>query len=407
MNIDMLEATLARPVSAAWPTVKFGDVVRNVNAVSRDPLREGIERYVGLDHLDPESLHIRRWGLVADGTTFTRTFWAGQVLFGKRRAYQRKVAVPTFGGICSGDILVFEPAGDELLPELLPFIVQSEGFFQHALGTSAGSLSPRTRWRDLASYEFALPPKDEQRRIADLLWVADETIQSYYASARQLVIGRIAFFEQALRRVIARPVEEDQEINIPFSSILLGSPQSGHSAVEVDRDTGHYVLALSALTANGYRRGEIKAVEPTVPVIRTRVTQGDFLLSRSNTPGLVGLVGIFDEARDDVSFPDTMMRLPINTERVNKRFLEQLLLSPRGRSALRKIAAGSNSSMIKINRTNLLKLNFPIPSLEIQEEIVEQCQMFFRSAEVARAHITNAINLSRILREQLLANGGH
>lgn len=82
-------------------------------------------------------------------------------------------------GICSGDILVFEPKGDELLPELLPFIVQSDGFFEHALGTSAGSLSPRTKWSDLARYEFALPPMDEQRRIADILWAADEAIQKY------------------------------------------------------------------------------------------------------------------------------------------------------------------------------------------------------------------------------------
>ena len=100
------------------------------------------------------------------------------MLFGKRRAYQRKVAVADFDGLCSSDILVFEPADDQLLPELLPFIVQTEGFFQHALGTSAGSLSPRTRWRDLAAYEFPLPPLDEQRRIAEILWAAEEALNS-------------------------------------------------------------------------------------------------------------------------------------------------------------------------------------------------------------------------------------
>ena len=158
----------------SWPLTRFGEVVRNVNDNVRDPLSSDLERYVGLDHLDPESLRIKRWGLIADGTTFTRKFVTGQVLFGKRRAYQRKVAVAEFDGICSGDILVFEPANDQLLPELLPFIVQSDGFFQHALGTSAGSLSPRTKWQDLARYEFALPPLDEQRRIAEILLAADE-----------------------------------------------------------------------------------------------------------------------------------------------------------------------------------------------------------------------------------------
>jgi hypothetical protein len=162
--------------SLDWHTVRFGDVVRNVDEAVRDPLTCDLERFVGLDHIDPESLRIKRWGLIADGTSFTRKFTTGQVLFGKRRAYQRKVAVADFDGLCSSDILVFEPADDQLLPELLPFIVQTEGFFQHALGTSAGSLSPRTRWRDLAAYVFTLPPLDEQRRIAEIMWAADDSI---------------------------------------------------------------------------------------------------------------------------------------------------------------------------------------------------------------------------------------
>ena len=111
---------------------------------------DGFERYVGLEHLDPGDLKIRRWGNVSDGTTFTNVFRAGQVLFGKRRAYQRKVAVADFDGVCSGDIYVFEPKNEHLLPELLPFICQTDGFFEHAVGTSAGSLSPRTNWDSLA-----------------------------------------------------------------------------------------------------------------------------------------------------------------------------------------------------------------------------------------------------------------
>ena len=130
-----------------WKLVKFGDVVRNANLVERDPVANGIERIVGLEHIDPENLHIRHWNSTEDSTSFTRKFVSGQTLFGKRRAYQRKVAYAEFEGICSGDILTFESREKNiLLPELLPFICQSEAFFDYALGTSAGSLSPRTSW---------------------------------------------------------------------------------------------------------------------------------------------------------------------------------------------------------------------------------------------------------------------
>lgn len=164
---------------AGWIRVKFGDVVRNVNENSRDFEGDGIDRVVGLDHLDPGSLRLLRWDNLIDrpdGTTFTRKFKPGHVLFGKRRSYQRKVAVPDFHGVCSGDILVFEPADKRILDEFLPCLVQSDGFFDHALSTSAGSLSPRTKWAELAKYEFALPPVEAQLRISGLMQALEKVV---------------------------------------------------------------------------------------------------------------------------------------------------------------------------------------------------------------------------------------
>jgi len=173
-------------LKAGWKIVKFGDVVKNVNLVERDAKANGVERIVGLEHIDPENLHIRRWNSVEDGTSFTRKFVPGQTLFGKRRAYQRKVAYAEFAGICSGDILTFEPKNSKVLrPDLLPFICQSDAFFDHALDTSAGSLSPRTSWTALQDFEFLLPPLNEQKRTAEILWAADEALEKWTEAYRQ------------------------------------------------------------------------------------------------------------------------------------------------------------------------------------------------------------------------------
>jgi type I restriction enzyme S subunit len=145
-----------------WTKARFGDVVENLKERQHNPTEAGLERFIGLEHLEPGSLHIRACGNVADGTTFTRRCRPGQVLFGKRRAYQRKVAVAEFNAVVSGDIYVFAPKNDRLLSEFLPFLCLSERFFQHAVGTSAGSLSPRTNWTSLASFEFDLPPLAQQ-----------------------------------------------------------------------------------------------------------------------------------------------------------------------------------------------------------------------------------------------------
>ena len=169
-------------LSEGWRLVKFGDFVENMNETTKDPASIGLDRVVGLDHMDSDSLPLKRWdnfGDLHEGTTFTRIFRAGQVLFGKRRAYQRKTSVPDFDGICSGDILVFQPKNKELLREFLPYLVQFDGFFDHAVGTSAGSLSPRTKWQELAKYEFVLPSVAEQLRIVNLMSAIDRALNLF------------------------------------------------------------------------------------------------------------------------------------------------------------------------------------------------------------------------------------
>jgi type I restriction enzyme, S subunit len=159
---------------AGWTRVAFGDVVCLSKERAADPEAAEFERVVGLEHIDPGDLRISRWADIADGTTFTSVFRSGQILFGKRRAYQRKVAIADFDGVCSGDIYVLEPANDRLMPELLPFLCQTDAFFEHAVGTSAGSLSPRTNWSSLASFEFLLPPIQQQARLSEVLSASEK-----------------------------------------------------------------------------------------------------------------------------------------------------------------------------------------------------------------------------------------
>lgn len=181
--------TVHDALKPGWRRVKFGDVVRLSKARSQNPLEDGYDRYVGLEHLEPGDLRVRSWGNVADGTTFTNVFKPGQVLFGKRRAYQRKVAVADFSGVCSGDIYVLESKNPkDLLPELLPFICQTDAFFEHAIGTSAGSLSPRTNWASLSDFEIILPSIQQQTDMIEILNLNLQLMQSYALLGQSLQI---------------------------------------------------------------------------------------------------------------------------------------------------------------------------------------------------------------------------
>jgi len=82
--------------------------------------------------------------------------------------------------------MVLRAKQDVILPELLPFFLQSEIFHQRAMEISVGSLSPTINWSALAKQEFPLPPVDEQLRIADLLWAADDTITEWQGTIEKL-----------------------------------------------------------------------------------------------------------------------------------------------------------------------------------------------------------------------------
>jgi type I restriction enzyme S subunit len=135
-----------------------------------------VERFVGLEYIEADTFQLQGWGEIANGTTFSKRFAAGDVLFGKRRAYLKKVAVADFDGICSGDILVIRAKAKKMLQGLLPYYISADTFIQHAVSTSAGSLSPRTKWKDLAELEVSIPDIKTQEKILEVLQQLDNTV---------------------------------------------------------------------------------------------------------------------------------------------------------------------------------------------------------------------------------------
>ncbi|WP_120284442.1 restriction endonuclease subunit S [Rhodococcus rhodochrous] len=301
-----------------WKQVSFGDVVRNVNVALRDPDSAGIDRVIAMEHIDPGELKIQRWGSLDDGTTFTRQVKPGQTLFGKRRAYQRKVAYAEFDAICSGDILTFETDETQLLPEFLPFLVQSNPFFDHALGTSAGSLSPRTNWRDLANFEFGLPSIEEQKRIADLFWA----VEHHRRALRVEVSATSSTLVQFLHKRFEDAVGDPSRIVDLCTTVVGGVWGSPEGENELN------VLALGPRVYAGNATYLVPDDSPTRSISRKQATsrliqEGDIILERSggSPEQPVGRVVIAGSNLPDCIPTDFQRLLRPNTEVVEPRYL--------------------------------------------------------------------------------------
>ena len=162
--------------------VKFGNIVRDVK-INVDRSNNPYKHYVAGDHMDSEDLTIHRHGDFATddvGPAFTRIFRPGQILYGSRRTYLKKIAVADFSGICANTTFVLESKDETVfLTRLLPFIMLSESFTRWSIAHSKGSTNPYVLFSDLADYEFDLPPIDEQRILADKLWAAYRLNESY------------------------------------------------------------------------------------------------------------------------------------------------------------------------------------------------------------------------------------
>ncbi|MDL1985781.1 MAG: restriction endonuclease subunit S [Deltaproteobacteria bacterium] len=158
-----------------WQIVKFGEIAKNISK-RVNPSETDLEVYVGLEHLDPQSLRITRHGVPSDVKGQKLRVRPGQIIFGKRRAYQKKVAVADFDGICSAHAMVLEAIPGKIIPELLPFFMQSDMFMDRAVAISEGSLSPTIKWKTLAIQEFPLPPLERQKKILEVLEKVEETV---------------------------------------------------------------------------------------------------------------------------------------------------------------------------------------------------------------------------------------
>lgn len=162
-----------------WRLVKFGDLAESITERVDDPKAAGVEIYVGLEHLDSDTTKISRFGTPEDVESTKLRFYPGDVIYARRRAYQRKLGVAEVEGICSAHALVLRARREVCLPEFLPYFLQSNQFHERALSISVGSLSPTINWKTLVVQEFALPPIAEQHRIAKAMKAVERTRDSY------------------------------------------------------------------------------------------------------------------------------------------------------------------------------------------------------------------------------------
>lgn len=341
-----------------------------------DPAEADVDRYVGLEHIDPESLKIRRWGETSEVESSKILFKSGDIIFGKRRAYQRKLAVADFDGICSAHAMVLRPKTDVVLEDFLPFFMQSDIFMDRAVKISVGGLSPTINWGDLAKEEFALPPLEEQRRIAQVLRAAERYQNALYDLSERGISSRDSLVDHRMRGLTLGATTCHERVGryfngwnlIPLGE-LLTSAQYGLS--ESLHSKGQYpILRMMNLEDGKATADDLKYLDLSDSDFETyRLVSGDVLFNRTNSYELVGRTGVYDLPGDFV-FASYLIRLKPDIDRLLPEYLSAFLRAPIGRRQVMSFAT-RGVSQANINASNLKRVLVPVPPIDYQEEVVE------------------------------------
>lgn len=373
-----------------WKVWRFDQMAINVNVRIDNPSQSGMEYYVGLEHLDSDSLKIRRWGTPDDVEATKLMFKKGDIIFGRRRAYQRKLGVAEFDGICSAHAMVLRAKSEVVLPEFLPFFMQSDLFMNRAVEISVGSLSPTINWKTMAEQEFALPSLKEQAKFCDILIEQDALLSTYddlLDSAKQVVkasTNSLLTSSVDIAEAIAR-FSRTSEISLPngwtlrTASEICSAPVTSGSTPRsgiADIETGLPFLRVQNLSFDGHLDfSSAKYLENDAfnSTIKTHVQPGDVLTNIVGPP--LGKVSLVPKGFPEAQINQAIVRFRPKNKLLGK-YLTYYLMSEFAKSWLFS-RSKKTSGQRNINSSTCASLPVPMPPTELIEEIAQRMDSFF------------------------------
>ena len=360
-----------------WKRLRFGEFAQSVNA--RVNPGEAVEDiYVGLEHLDPQNLHIRRWGKGRDVIGTKLRFRKGDIIFGRRRAYQRKLAVAEFDGICSAHSMVVRAKPEIVLPEFLPFLMMSDRFMNRAIDISVGSLSPTINWTTLKMEEFALPPLDQQRLIAEILWAVDEVLTNL-----ETVLQANDDFAAAIRNEVASggyPKKRLEEI----ATLITKGESPRWQGFEYQDDGAVFITSENVLF--GCYQSEPRKHIPLEfhrKLYRSELQRGDVLFNLVGASIGRGCVLPEIGKKANVNQAVAVVRLDVNTAKPE--FILSYLLSQRGLRAI--LGSVVNTARANVSLASLRKTWIPVPPLPVQSDICNRLSELDQVRTLIRANM--------------------
>lgn len=371
---------------------RFDQIAIN-STEKKKPIEADRHTYLGLEHLDSGSLKVTRFGSDVAPIGEKLIMHKGDVLFGKRRAYQKKVAIAPFDGIFSAHGMVLRPKESVIDKSFFPLFISSDYFLDAAIKISVGSLSPTINWSDLKQLEFVLPDIDTQRRLAAVLWAMNDTIESYKDLIRAT--------ESLVKSQFMEICQGEKRRSIREICVRYGR---GKSPNYVDKSNIR-VINQACIYWDGLHIDNVKYQNEELFKEDNKLFNGAVLLNATGT-GTLGRSCVFTEA-DGVYMADGHVCIfYTDPGLMYPRFLQVFFSLPETQKSIYSECVNGSTNQIELSREKIGNLLIPVPSLDKQKNFVELVEQIDKSKhEVQHALTELTATYKKLLKENLATEG--
>lgn len=324
-----------------WKTYRFDEIAQNISE-RVDPNNTDLEVYIGLEHIDSESLHIKRHGTPDDVNGTKLKFYKDDIIFGRRRAYQRKAGIATCDGFCSAHALVLRANPDVIDPALFPFFMHSDLFMNRAVDISVGSLSPTINWGTLKHQEFILPPYNLHSDLATLFVASQNAFETRNETLNRLNTVYITKLESELL-----DKKSDKVFFSDLGDVIKGVGYKPDELIKDYSNDACIILRANNIKDSNINFDDIKILDIKHIKSSQILQDGDFAICMSNgSKDLVGKAAELESVLKNVAVGSFCAAFRPNNER-NRMLLKHLFSSASYRMSVKRTLSGSTINNLK------------------------------------------------------------
>ncbi|WMW22773.1 restriction endonuclease subunit S [Methanolobus mangrovi] len=388
-----------------WIKVRFDQIAENITDRIEKPNESGLEYYIGLEHLDTDQIRIKRFGSTEDVKATKFLCKKGDIIFGKRNAYLRKVAVTDRDAVVSAHSMVIRPISDLIVPDFLPCFMQSSIFWKTAHAISEGSMSPTIKWKTLAKQEFYIPSIEEQKKVSEVLWAIEGNIEHI----ENIVDISQNFKRGLLNELLSKGIGHNNSTTIK------------NNEIPINWELCLFTDAINVNPSRKISKGKICKYVAMEDVIEfheeicnyservfknggAKFTKEDTLLARI-TPclenGKTAYVNVLDE--DEIGFGSTEFIVLSGKKGVTlNKYVYYIATSPFFRKNAIASMRGTTGRQ-RVPNDFFDSIHIAIPPIEEQKEIIELLEKSGENILNYKSHLTSVINLKKKLTDDFLS----